>query len=46
MKAQLNVQPTYSTSKVVARLMLLGGLFFGAMYLFLQLCSTIIKALY
>lgn len=46
MKAQLNVQPTYSTGKVVARLMLLGGLFFAAMYLFLELCSSIIKALH
>jgi hypothetical protein len=44
MKAQLNAQPAYSTSKVVARVMLLGGLFFGAMYLFLQLCSSLIKA--
>ena len=45
MKAQLNAQPTYSTGKVVARVMLLGTLFFGAMYLLLQVCSTLIKSL-
>ena len=46
MKAQLNAQPSYSTSKVVARLMLLGGLSFGALYLFIQLCSALLKAIH
>lgn len=45
MKAQINVQQTYSLGKVVTRLVFLGGLILGCVYVFLEACSTLIKSL-
>lgn len=43
MKASLNVQPAQPISRTMARLALVATVAFGAIFLFLQLCSTIIK---
>jgi hypothetical protein len=43
MKASLNVQPAQPISRVITRLALVASVAFGAIYLFLQLCSTLIK---
>ena len=45
MKAQLNMQPAQPVAKTVMRLTLLAGLFLGAVYAFLVLCSSAIKVL-
>jgi hypothetical protein len=43
MKAQIHVQQSWSTGKVVSRLLFLGGLILGCVYVFLTACSSLIK---
>jgi hypothetical protein len=46
MKATLTVRPTVQPiGRVITRLALVGGVAFGCIFLFLQLCSTLIKVL-
>ena len=45
MKVELNARQHHSIGNVVMRLALLGGLALGCAYVFLQLCSSLIKVL-
>ena len=43
MKAQLNVQPAYTVSKVVTRLIFLASVAFGCVYVLLEICASLLK---
>jgi len=45
MKVALHVKQHHSLSNVIIRLALLGGLVFGCAYLFLELCSSLLKVI-